>query len=197
MRCCLYSDLQYQRGTGPAVNAGDVALSPVLFDPSAKIEWSPVWSLRDKRFKYLPTSMLYFFYQGSVAFLADSNGCAAGNTREEAIVQGFLELVERDAYAICGTIASSVLASTFPILTIPSCGSSACAGERRTPPFGARHHQRSRHSELCRGDAMDAGWPGKYRVRLRLSLRCADRSIANAHRVEPIPLDRSDARQAP
>jgi len=31
---------------------------------------------------------------------ADSNGCAAGNTLEEAIVQGFLELVERDAYAI-------------------------------------------------------------------------------------------------
>ena len=34
------------------------------------------------------------------AFHTDSNGCAAGNTREEAIVQGFLELVERDAYAI-------------------------------------------------------------------------------------------------
>ena len=31
---------------------------------------------------------------------ADSNGCAAGNTVEEAILQGFLELVERDAYAI-------------------------------------------------------------------------------------------------
>jgi ribosomal protein S12 methylthiotransferase accessory factor len=31
---------------------------------------------------------------------ADSNGCAAGNTIEEAIVQGFLELVERDSYAI-------------------------------------------------------------------------------------------------
>ena len=29
-----------------------------------------------------------------------SNGCAAGNTLEEAIIQGFLELVERDAYAI-------------------------------------------------------------------------------------------------
>ena len=29
-----------------------------------------------------------------------SNGCAAGNTIAEAIVQGFLELVERDAYAI-------------------------------------------------------------------------------------------------
>jgi ribosomal protein S12 methylthiotransferase accessory factor len=43
---------------------------------------------------------LYFFYRGAAAFAADSNGCAAGNTREEAIVQGFLELVERDAYAI-------------------------------------------------------------------------------------------------
>jgi ribosomal protein S12 methylthiotransferase accessory factor len=43
---------------------------------------------------------LYFFYTGPGEFLADSNGCAAGNTLEEAIVQGFLELVERDAYAI-------------------------------------------------------------------------------------------------
>jgi thiazole/oxazole-forming peptide maturase SagD family component len=31
---------------------------------------------------------------------ADSNGCAAGNTLEEAVVQGFLELIERDSYAI-------------------------------------------------------------------------------------------------
>ncbi len=96
----LYSDAQYQRGVAPVVGANDIPLTPTLFDGSAEIEWSPVWSLRDKRFKYLPTSILYFFYQGSVAFLADSNGCAAGNTREEAIVQGFLELVERDAYAI-------------------------------------------------------------------------------------------------
>jgi ribosomal protein S12 methylthiotransferase accessory factor len=46
---------------------------------------------------------LYFFYTGgpAAAFIhADSNGCAAGNTIEEAIVQGFLELVERDSYAI-------------------------------------------------------------------------------------------------
>src|SRR5262249_43111641 len=74
----------------------------VSFDRSALLEWSPVWSLRDDRFRYLPTSMLYFFYRGQDDFQinADSNGCAAGNTLEEAIVQGFLELVERDAYAI-------------------------------------------------------------------------------------------------
>jgi oxazoline/thiazoline synthase len=70
---------------------------PHPFDPSEKAEWSPAWSLRDKRFQYFPTGLLYFFYRG---FPTDSNGCAAGNTREEAIVQGFLELVERDAYAI-------------------------------------------------------------------------------------------------
>ncbi|MCK1396411.1 TOMM precursor leader peptide-binding protein [Bradyrhizobium sp. 1] len=70
---------------------------PEPFDPSVRTEWSPVSSLRDKRFKYLPTGLLYFFYGG---FHTDSNGCAAGNTRDEAIVQGFLELIERDAYAI-------------------------------------------------------------------------------------------------
>jgi oxazoline/thiazoline synthase len=70
---------------------------PEPFDPAMRTEWSPVWSLRDKRFKHLPTGLLYFFYGG---FHTDSNGCAAGNTREEAIVQGFLELIERDAYAI-------------------------------------------------------------------------------------------------
>jgi oxazoline/thiazoline synthase len=95
----LFSDAQYRRGQAPTPDP-DEPQRPLPFDRSAEIEWSPVWSLRDKRFKYLPTTLLYFFYRGPTAFLADSNGCAAGNTLEEAIVQGFLELVERDAYAI-------------------------------------------------------------------------------------------------
>ncbi len=95
----LYSDAQYRRSQAPAPDLDDPQ-TPPPFDRSTEIEWSPVWSLRDKRFKYLPTTLLYFFYRGPAAFLADSNGCAAGNTIEEAIVQGFLELVERDAYAI-------------------------------------------------------------------------------------------------
>ena len=96
----LFSDAQLRRGWAPTPTPGDLETTPELFDRSAEIEWSPVWSLRDKRFKYVPTSLLYFFYSGSAAFAADSNGCAAGNTLEEAVVQGFLELVERDAYAI-------------------------------------------------------------------------------------------------
>jgi bacteriocin biosynthesis cyclodehydratase domain-containing protein len=98
----LFSDKQYQRHHAPPSDSDEMPV-PAPFDQSAKIEWSPVWSFRDERFKYLPTSLLYFFYKGNSAaghIHADSNGCAAGNTREEAIVQGFLELVERDSYAI-------------------------------------------------------------------------------------------------
>jgi oxazoline/thiazoline synthase len=94
----LFSDAQYARGRALTTGACDSHLVPPQFDPSVKVEWSPVWSLRDKCFKYLPTGLLYFFY--GVGHQADSNGCAAGNTVGEAIVQGFLELVERDAYAI-------------------------------------------------------------------------------------------------
>ncbi|MGA9895368.1 MAG: TOMM precursor leader peptide-binding protein [Xanthobacteraceae bacterium] len=104
----LFSDAQYRKAQGPLHNHDDHdhhgTPIPMPFDRSAEMEWSPVWSLRDERFKYLPTSMLYFFYRGGPSpeqmIFADSNGCAAGNTREEAIVQGFLELVERDSYAI-------------------------------------------------------------------------------------------------
>ena len=93
----LFSDAQY-RGN-PGAHSGEPQ-PPAPLDRSAEMEWSPVWSLRDERFKYLPTGLLYFFYKGPGQINADSNGCAAGNTLEEAIVQGFLELVERDAYAI-------------------------------------------------------------------------------------------------
>jgi oxazoline/thiazoline synthase len=97
----LFSAEQYRKQTMPT-NPEEMP-TPDNFDRSALIDWSPVWSLRDERFKYLPTSLLYFFYHdgsGRDHFHADSNGCAAGNTLEEAIVQGFLELVERDSYAL-------------------------------------------------------------------------------------------------
>jgi oxazoline/thiazoline synthase len=96
----LFSDAQLRQDSAGMPVSNEPDAMPAVFDRSARIEWSPVWSLRDARFKHLPTSLLYFFYRGAAAFAADSNGCAAGNTLEEAMVQGFLELVERDAYAI-------------------------------------------------------------------------------------------------
>ncbi|HEY3794870.1 MAG TPA: TOMM precursor leader peptide-binding protein [Bradyrhizobium sp.] len=91
----LFSEAQFRARHEPAEDGSHPVPDPI--DPSAKIEWSPAWSLRYQRFRYLPTGLCYFFYRD---FHADSNGCAAGNTLQEAIVQGFLELVERDAYAI-------------------------------------------------------------------------------------------------
>src|SRR5579863_10328 len=91
----LFSDAQFR---APENEPDDNHLVPAPFDPSRKMEWTPVWSLRDQRFKHLPTSLMYFFYgsRDPGTYQADSNGCAAGNTLQEAIVQGFLELVERD-----------------------------------------------------------------------------------------------------
>jgi bacteriocin biosynthesis cyclodehydratase domain-containing protein len=96
----LLSDAQYLGDPASTALPDEMPSALAPFDQSAELEWSPVWSLRDQRFKYLPTGLLYFFYSGPGDIKADSNGCAAGNTLEEAIVQGFLELVERDAYAI-------------------------------------------------------------------------------------------------
>ena len=76
---------------------------PARLDPEADIYWSPVWSLTQDRHRYLPTSILYGMAaeeEDGPDLKADSNGCAAGNTLEEAILQGFYELVERDAFAI-------------------------------------------------------------------------------------------------
>ena len=87
------------------INAGGHLYNvvPPRLDPEAEIDWSPVWSLTRSRHLYLPTSMLYGMtpeQRGASDLRADSNGCAAGNTLEEAILQGFFELVERDAFAI-------------------------------------------------------------------------------------------------
>ncbi len=75
---------------------------PEPFDEEREIEWTPVWSLTDQDFKYLPTAYCYYGYPKPPKpdCWADSNGCAAGNTLEEAILQGFMELVERDCLAL-------------------------------------------------------------------------------------------------
>jgi bacteriocin biosynthesis cyclodehydratase domain-containing protein len=96
----LFSDAQFAQDRESITDAIEARTLPNRFDPEARIDWSPVWSLRDQRFRYLPTSLLYFFYRGLGEINADSNGCAAGNTLAEAIVQGFFELVERDSYAV-------------------------------------------------------------------------------------------------
>lgn len=76
---------------------------PVPFDEEDEVDWTPLWSMTNQCIRYLPTALCYYAYPMTpekMYFRADSNGNAAGNTLEEAILQGFLELVERDAMGI-------------------------------------------------------------------------------------------------
>jgi ribosomal protein S12 methylthiotransferase accessory factor len=76
---------------------------PEPFDDAAVIDWTPVWSLITGEQRLLPTAMLYYFARaesGPACVGADSNGSAAGASLEDAIIRGFLELVERDAVAL-------------------------------------------------------------------------------------------------
>ena len=97
-----YSERQYENAA--EYNARGLRFNhiPERFDPEAEMDWSPVWSVTHQRFRYLPTAMLYFSKppEGPKIYTPpDSNGCAAGNTLEEAILQGFFELTERDGFA--------------------------------------------------------------------------------------------------
>jgi bacteriocin biosynthesis cyclodehydratase domain-containing protein len=73
------------------------------FDPEATMDWTPLWSLTDGKRRLLPTGLLYFSAptgKSGLSVRADSNGNAAGSSLEDAILQGLLELVERDAVAL-------------------------------------------------------------------------------------------------
>ena len=99
----LFSDRQLDNAEQINARGHPYNIVPAHLDAEAEIDWSPVWSLTEERHRWLPTSLLYGIpaeHRGRAEFISDSNGCAAGNTLEEAIFQGFLELVERDAFAI-------------------------------------------------------------------------------------------------
>ena len=99
----LFSDHQLDNAKSINAKGHPYNIVPPRLDPEAELDWSPVWSFTQQRHRYLPTSMLYSMppeQRGPADLIADSNGCAAGNTLEEAILQGFYELVERDAFAI-------------------------------------------------------------------------------------------------
>ena len=66
------------------------------------IAWSEVRSLASGEVGLVPSAFVYFDFSGEGHRFcqADSNGLAGGNCLEEAILQGFLEVAERDAIAL-------------------------------------------------------------------------------------------------
>lgn len=101
--CMLYSDRQYKVREQINAEREPFNLVPRPFDETAMLDWSGVWSLTAGRFKMLPSSFLFYFYPlppGGAFCWADSNGCAAGATFQDAVRRGLYELIERDSVAI-------------------------------------------------------------------------------------------------
>lgn len=74
---------------------------PVPFDTDAEHDWSPVadWTTGERR--WMPASLMWFGWPVPPGHpTGSSNGAASGNTIEEAVLQGLLELVERDSVAL-------------------------------------------------------------------------------------------------
>ena len=101
--CQLFSERQFRERDDWNARTSHYSFVPVPLDPDAEIEWTPAWSLTHSEKRLFPTAFCYFNYPhspGERYCLACSNGNAAGNTLEEAILQGFFELVERDSVAL-------------------------------------------------------------------------------------------------
>lgn len=78
-------------------------LIPRPFREDEVIPWTPLWSLTHERVRYLPRLMCHFgspLPEEEPFAVPDSNGLAAGNNLEEAVLQGLLEVMERDAFAL-------------------------------------------------------------------------------------------------
>jgi ribosomal protein S12 methylthiotransferase accessory factor len=76
---------------------------PEPFHDDVPVDWTPAWSLTHERRRLVPAAYAWYGHpdmrEHAYSF-ADSNGTAAGNCLEEAILQGFFELAERDAVAL-------------------------------------------------------------------------------------------------
>lgn len=102
-QCLSFSEHQYAtRERWNREMTGSYHLVPQPFREDVEVDWTPVWSLTNQEFKHILSSICYYGHPDSRYFfnMLDSNGVAAGSTIEEAIVQGFGELVERDSVAL-------------------------------------------------------------------------------------------------
>jgi bacteriocin biosynthesis cyclodehydratase domain-containing protein len=78
-------------------------LVPEPFRTDLPLDWSAGWSLTHDTERLVPTGYVWYGHPDLARHfycVGDSNGGASGNTLEEAVLQGFCEVVERDAVAL-------------------------------------------------------------------------------------------------
>ncbi|WP_436758871.1 TOMM precursor leader peptide-binding protein [Streptosporangium sp. V21-05] len=103
-RVLLFSDEQRAgREEWNADPAHRLQQVPDAFPEDVPFDWSRAWSLTRDEERLVPAAYAWYGHPdlyGHFFCIADSNGSAAGNTLEEAILQGICELVERDSVAL-------------------------------------------------------------------------------------------------
>lgn len=73
------------------------------YTEEAKLRWVECWDLLNEKTVYIPANAIYYPYnaEGEIPLLKpNTNGLASGNTYEEAIFHGLMEVVERDAWSL-------------------------------------------------------------------------------------------------
>jgi bacteriocin biosynthesis cyclodehydratase domain-containing protein len=104
----LYSDTQLAR-MDALWASGDLGLAPDLcefvprsFDTHAPVHWTDFTVLGTEETRLLPASVTWIGHPDSrgYRYSACSNGLAAGNSLNEAVLQSLLELVERDSVGL-------------------------------------------------------------------------------------------------
>jgi bacteriocin biosynthesis cyclodehydratase domain-containing protein len=73
------------------------------FQEDQEFEWRQVWSVTREKPRWMIAGLCFVDYPIDPArrfHIGDSNGCAAGRTKADALLRGLLELIERDAVAI-------------------------------------------------------------------------------------------------
>lgn len=75
---------------------------PGVLLPGARLEWCAGYDLANQEEVLLPCNAVYHPYSGTAGklFRSNTNGLASGNTLEEAIFHGLMEVVERDALSL-------------------------------------------------------------------------------------------------
>lgn len=100
----LFSDRQYaERDQTNADPHNRLHTVPFRLAHDRPIDWTACWSLTRNQVRYVPSAYAWFGHpdlENDFYSYGDSNGNAAGSTLEDAVLQGFLELVERDAIAV-------------------------------------------------------------------------------------------------
>ncbi|MEA1966135.1 MAG: YcaO-related McrA-glycine thioamidation protein, partial [Euryarchaeota archaeon] len=91
-----YEDLEDANAIDP-----ETLLLPEPITPGTRLEWMSGWDLLNDCEVLVPTNAIYHPHtRGMFLFRSNTSGLASGNTIEEAIVHGLLEVIERDAISI-------------------------------------------------------------------------------------------------